>query len=79
MATITLTVLDDGVPVVGASVIVGEITQSPFTTNSDGQITKTVDADFAVCVHIIVKLDGLLIGNMGPVMIEAGDALVFDI
>ena len=79
MAAITLTVLEDGTPVGGAQIVAGEFAKKAVTTDANGQVAATVDADFAILTSIIILVDGVNRGVSGEHLVRAGDNLVLDI
>ncbi len=79
MASISITIENDGSPVEGAGVYVGEVVGSVLTTDADGKVTKTVPDDFAIATIIIVRSGGARRGTFGPILLEAGGDYVLDI
>lgn len=79
MKDLTITVLDGGEPVSGASVTVGEVLQKSLTADENGQVSKSVDDDFQVFSSIAVELDGELILSAGPMRFAAGNSYTFSV
>ena len=79
MTNVTITVLNGDVPVVGAQVVVGEVFQKSLTTNANGKISKSVPSDFSVFCPIAVVLEGQMVSNSGPMLLQAGGKYTLNI
>ncbi len=79
MATISLTIENDGSPIEGAAVCVGEVVGKLLYTDSEGKVTKTVAADFAISALVLVEIGGVRRGTFGPLLLKAGESYVLDI
>ncbi len=79
MASISLTVLDAGSPVEGASIIIGEVSGTVLVTGVDGVVTASVPVDFAIAAVVMVESGGARRGTFGPMLFEAGGAYTLDI
>ena len=79
MATLSLTIENNGTPVEGAGVCVGEAVGKLLTTNSSGQVVKTVAADYAIAVVVLVYSGGVRRGTFGPLLLEADGDYTLDI
>ena len=79
MKETTITILDGGVPIVGAEVIAGEFAQRSFTTDSNGQVIRSLADNFVVATVVMVRVNGVNRGTSGPILLEAGGPYTIDI
>ncbi len=76
MATVTVRVTQNGVPVEGAQIYTSIDTKKRLT-DAGGEYVATVPADYAVAAVVMVKTPTSETG--GTYLVEAGDTLEFEV
>ncbi len=78
MATAKVTILHGGKPLVGAKVIMGEVSKE-LITDANGSVSRTVPVDWGpVAVSVMVDKEDLHFGG-GPFKIERDKELIIEV
>ena len=75
----TIRVESNGSPVAGAEVIAGEVMERSFTTDAEGNLTKTVADNFCVLTPIAIRVGGVVRAVSGPTLLEGDNTYTIDI
>ncbi len=78
MATVTIRVENDGVPMEGVEVTPGSFAERSFLTDVNGEVTRNVTDNFKVAVCVICEWGGITRIMSGPRLIQAGGVYVMD-